>query len=126
MLFRSGRVQYYMNDNLEADIPAESLALGGGTPVYHREWTEPAYIAENKKFDINSVLDLASPDSHFQKGNILSANLAGSDSPFQRGQGDLSPFEGGKGDANDISTVAKFLIQLPNIASKKCSGSTRR
>ena len=54
----TGRVEYYMNDQLEADIPAESLALGGGTPVYNREWAEPAYIAENKKFNINSVSDV--------------------------------------------------------------------
>ncbi len=54
----TGRVEYYMNDVLEADIPAESLALGGGAPVYAREWAEPAYIAENKKFDINSVSDV--------------------------------------------------------------------
>jgi phosphoribosylformylglycinamidine (FGAM) synthase-like enzyme len=30
----TGRVEYYMHDQLEADIPAESLALGGGAPVY--------------------------------------------------------------------------------------------
>jgi phosphoribosylformylglycinamidine synthase len=44
----TGRVEYYMNDVLEADIPAESLALGGGAPVYAREWAEPAYIAERE------------------------------------------------------------------------------
>jgi len=54
----TGRVEYYMHDQLEADIPAESLALGGGAPVYHREWAEPAYMAINQKFDINSVADL--------------------------------------------------------------------
>ena len=72
----TGRVEYFMNGHLEADIPAESLALGGGAPVYHREWEEPAYIALNKKFDINTVPDVS----------------------------------------GDLKQVAKFLIQLPNIA----------
>lgn len=29
--------------------------LGGGAPVYDREYKEPAYFAENKKFNIDSV-----------------------------------------------------------------------
>lgn len=50
-----GRLQYFMGGQLVADVPAESLVLGGGAPVYEREYKEPAYYAENKKFDINSV-----------------------------------------------------------------------
>lgn len=49
------RLEYYMDDKLVADVPAESLVLGGGAPVYDREYKEPAYFAENKKFDINKV-----------------------------------------------------------------------
>jgi len=49
------RLQYYMHNELVADVPAESLVLGGGAPVYDREIKEPAYIAENKKFNIDSV-----------------------------------------------------------------------
>jgi phosphoribosylformylglycinamidine synthase len=40
-----------MDGELEADVPADDLVLGGGAPVYHREWKEPAYYAENQKFD---------------------------------------------------------------------------
>jgi phosphoribosylformylglycinamidine synthase len=47
-----GAVRFYMNGDLVADVPAESLVLGGGAPVYEREQREPAYIAENKKFTI--------------------------------------------------------------------------
>jgi phosphoribosylformylglycinamidine synthase II len=54
----TGRVQYYMNNELVADIPGESLVLGGGAPVYHREFTEPAYLAEIGKFNITSIPDL--------------------------------------------------------------------
>ncbi len=47
----TGRVQYYMNGELRADIPAESLVLGGGAPVYRREYKEPAYFAEIAKYN---------------------------------------------------------------------------
>ncbi len=40
---------------LVADVPAEDLVLGGGAPVYHREYSEPAYYQEYKKFDINKI-----------------------------------------------------------------------
>jgi phosphoribosylformylglycinamidine synthase II len=49
------RLHYYMNGELVADVPAEDLVLGGGAPVYHREFKEPAYFAENKKFNIDDV-----------------------------------------------------------------------
>lgn len=52
-----GRLKYYMNEELVADIPADVLVLGGGAPVYKREYKEPAYYAEFKKFDINSVAE---------------------------------------------------------------------
>jgi phosphoribosylformylglycinamidine synthase len=49
------RLHYYMNGELVADVPAEDLVLGGGAPVYQRDWKEPAYFAESKKFDINQI-----------------------------------------------------------------------
>lgn len=49
------RLKYYMHDQLVADVPGESLVLGGGAPIYKREWKEPAYYAESKKFNIDSV-----------------------------------------------------------------------
>ncbi len=51
----SGRIKYYMNDVLVADVPAQSLVLGGGAPQYIREYVEPAYFNEYKKFDIDSI-----------------------------------------------------------------------
>lgn len=56
------RVQFFMNDKIVADIPAESLVLGGGAPIYQREWSEPAYLAKNRAFDINSIQDITSAD----------------------------------------------------------------
>ena len=48
-------LKYYMNGELVADVPAESLVLGGGAPVYEREYSTPAYFEEIKKFDPKSI-----------------------------------------------------------------------
>ncbi len=55
----TGRVRYYMGDVLEADIPAESLVLGGGAPVYHRTWKEPQYFKEIEKFKLSDISDVS-------------------------------------------------------------------
>lgn len=73
-----GQLEYYMGGKLVAHVPAESLVLGGGAPVYEREYKEPAYFAENLKFKIDSVEE-----------------------------------------PKDLKEVAYFLINHPNIASKK-------
>jgi len=49
------RLQYYMHGELVADVPADDLVLGGGAPVYHREYREPAYYKEYQKFKIHDV-----------------------------------------------------------------------
>lgn len=49
------RLEYYLNGELIADIPAESLVLGGGAPVYTRESKEPAYFSEAKKFSAEKI-----------------------------------------------------------------------
>ncbi len=51
----SDRVRYFMNGELVGDVPAESLVLGGGAPQYKREYNEPAYYQEYKKFNIDDV-----------------------------------------------------------------------
>jgi len=86
----SGRVQYYMNNELVADIPGESLVLGGGAPVYQREYKEPKYFEEIKKFDINKIPDL-----------LLDANK--------------SKIENRK----SAIDVAKALAAHPNICSRR-------
>ena len=49
------RVRYFMNGELVGDVPCDDLVLGGGAPVYHREYTEPSYFEEWKKFNIDSI-----------------------------------------------------------------------
>jgi len=48
-------INYFMHGEKVASVPAESLVLGGGAPVYNREYTEPAYYEEFKKFNIDSI-----------------------------------------------------------------------
>jgi len=52
------RLHFYMRGELVADVPANDLVLGGGAPVYHREYREPAYYQEFLKFKIESVEDI--------------------------------------------------------------------
>jgi phosphoribosylformylglycinamidine synthase len=49
------RLQYFMHGELVADVPADDLVLGGGAPVYEREYREPAYFRLNQHFQIDSV-----------------------------------------------------------------------
>lgn len=51
----SDRVRYFMNGELVGDVPCQSLVLGGGAPQYEREYKEPAYYQEYKKFNIDSI-----------------------------------------------------------------------
>jgi phosphoribosylformylglycinamidine synthase subunit PurL len=50
-----GILNFYMNNELEASIPAYDLVLGGGAPQYEREYSEPGYFAKIKKFDPDSI-----------------------------------------------------------------------
>jgi len=50
-----GKLKYYMHGELVADVPADDLVLGGGAPIYEREYSEPAYYQEFKKFSIDQV-----------------------------------------------------------------------
>jgi phosphoribosylformylglycinamidine synthase II len=51
----TGRIEYYMNGILEADVPADSLVLGGGAPVYQREYSTPQYFSEIEAFNPNAI-----------------------------------------------------------------------
>lgn len=49
-------LRFYMNGELEAEMPAESLVLGGGAPVYEREFQSPKYFEKIKAFDAKEIL----------------------------------------------------------------------
>lgn len=50
-----GTLNYYWHGERVATVPAHSLVLGGGAPVYYREFREPAYYRDYQEFDINAV-----------------------------------------------------------------------
>jgi len=50
-----GLLKFYMNGELEAEIPAHELVLGGGAPQYDRPYSEPAYLEKIKAFDASKI-----------------------------------------------------------------------
>ncbi|HON18578.1 MAG TPA: AIR synthase related protein, partial [Salinivirgaceae bacterium] len=72
------RLLFYYHGQLVADVPASTLVLGGGAPVYERDYKEPKYYKEYKKFNIDSIPE---PENYVE--------------------------------------VAHFLLNQPNIASKR-------
>lgn len=51
----NNRLKYYLDGELMADLPGESLVLGGGAPVYDREYKEPSYFEKIKAFHPESI-----------------------------------------------------------------------
>jgi phosphoribosylformylglycinamidine synthase len=50
-----GLLSFYMHGELEAQIPAQELVLGGGAPQYEREYREPKYFSGLNAFNINDI-----------------------------------------------------------------------
>jgi phosphoribosylformylglycinamidine synthase subunit PurL len=71
-------LEFHMGGELVAKLSPDSLVLGGGAPIYDREFKEPAYYQEFKKFSIDSI-----------------------EQP------------------SDLKKVGQFLLEHPNVASKK-------
>ncbi|MDX1938954.1 MAG: phosphoribosylformylglycinamidine synthase subunit PurL [Saprospiraceae bacterium] len=72
----TGRLEYYFEGELVADVPAEALVLGGGAPVYKRDFQKPGYIDKAAQFKpnaINSPKDyIATAKKIFTSPNIVS------------------------------------------------------
>jgi len=50
-----GMLNFYMNGNIEATLPAYELVLGGGAPQNDRPYSEPKYFEKIKAFNVNSI-----------------------------------------------------------------------
>lgn len=50
-----GLLSFYMDGQLEAEIPAFELVLGGGAPQNEREYREPAYFEKLRSFRIETI-----------------------------------------------------------------------
>ncbi len=51
----SGNFEVLHHGEVQVNVPAESLVLGGGAPVYHREWREPAEYQMHRSRNLNDV-----------------------------------------------------------------------
>jgi len=49
------QIRFYKDGDLVAEVPADTLVLGGGAPVYDREYSEPAWYADAQAWDASSV-----------------------------------------------------------------------
>lgn len=64
----NGMVEFSYKGKIVANVNADSLVLGGGAPVYKREYKEPAYYEEYKKF---SIKDIKEPENLVDVANFL-------------------------------------------------------
>jgi len=62
------KLEFYFNGELAAELFADHLVLGGGAPQYDREYKEPAYYAEAKKFNANTI---AQPKNYKEVAQFL-------------------------------------------------------
>lgn len=54
----SGNVEYWHKGEVKACIPADSLVLGGGAPVYERETERPTYLDGKHAFDLTKLPEI--------------------------------------------------------------------
>lgn len=50
-----GILRFYMNGELEAELPAHDLVLGGGAPQYSRDYIQPEYFKKIAAFDPEKI-----------------------------------------------------------------------
>jgi phosphoribosylformylglycinamidine synthase II len=70
-----GMLEVWHGGGMVARIPAESLVLGGGAPVYQREWREAAYLAETRAADVRGLIGDVTPTDAFN-ALLESPNIA--------------------------------------------------
>jgi phosphoribosylformylglycinamidine synthase subunit PurL len=61
-------LRYYWHGDLVAELPADSLVLGGGAPQYQRPFQEPAYYQAGLAFDSASVPE---PDNWLELAEFI-------------------------------------------------------
>ncbi len=52
---KGNELEFLWKGELVAKVPASSLVLGGGAPVYEREFRKPTYLFKNDEFDFNEI-----------------------------------------------------------------------
>ena len=61
-------LDFFQNELCVASVPPSSLVLGGGAPVYEREYKEPAYFKKYKEFNIDKI---SVPNNLVEVGHFL-------------------------------------------------------
>jgi phosphoribosylformylglycinamidine synthase II len=61
-------LEFFQNGQCVASLPPSSLVLGGGAPIYQREYKEPAYFKKYKEFNINKI---SIPENLVEVGRFL-------------------------------------------------------
>jgi phosphoribosylformylglycinamidine synthase subunit PurL len=73
-----GRLEFFWHGEKVADVPAETLVLGGGAPVYIREQKRPAYMDKIAAFDLQVIAQptdyRAAARTLWQSPNLASKN----------------------------------------------------
>ncbi|MBS1730721.1 MAG: phosphoribosylformylglycinamidine synthase subunit PurL [Bacteroidetes bacterium] len=54
-----GKLKFFLHGNLEAEIPADLLVLGGGAPQYDRAIAKPKYLEKINAFSMDDVEDIS-------------------------------------------------------------------
>jgi phosphoribosylformylglycinamidine synthase len=72
---KDGNVSVFSKNELKAYIPSKSLILGGGAPVYQREYKRPSILDELQAFDVKKFLDEVYRESIATPLEILSRLL---------------------------------------------------
>lgn len=52
-----GLLSFYIDNQLEAQIPAQVLVLGGGAPQYERSYKKPAYLKKTESFKPEEIVE---------------------------------------------------------------------
>ncbi len=72
----TGQLEYFYHGEKVAEVPAESLVLGGGAPVYNRESKKPNYFKYIESYNIKKVPEptdlLATAKKLFSSPNLVS------------------------------------------------------
>jgi phosphoribosylformylglycinamidine synthase II len=117
-----GMLEYFMNGECVAKVPAHSLVLGGGAPVYEREYTEPEYASKNKLFHSDSVSE---PSDYTAVAKFLAAhpNIASKEWVYKQydsmvGTINMSTNRPGDASVVDIRGTSKALAMTVDCNSR--------
>ncbi|MBC8278840.1 MAG: phosphoribosylformylglycinamidine synthase subunit PurL, partial [FCB group bacterium] len=53
-----GNLKVFFQGDLAANLPCWDLVLGGGAPVYHREYEKPEYLDRLSNFDLDNIPEI--------------------------------------------------------------------